>query len=396
VEPVKVKITTVIDLARGHGAQSARTVLGLSKPEEIRWRERNSVMTACGTTPTPASGAIGSCPRGSALSRRFLLLNTKTEAKAARDRRRIAVREGREEQQQAAQTFEEFVRDVYLPWAKDHKRSYQSDSWRAEVLIKAFGKQPLAEFGVFAIEKFKKERREGKTIRKDKRAPASVNREIELLSKILSLALDHGLIDENPCRRVRKLRLDNRRSRYLSNDEEKKLLAVCHGQRAHLRLLIILALNTGMRRGELLKLEASDLDLARGVVWVRNTKSGRDRAVPINSQARPVFGELLAAAARAKRARLFTMAEIKKAWHSACDEAKIEDLRFHDLRHTFATRLADAGEDAFTIAALLGHSSIVMASRYTHATDQGKREAVEKICHKITTQEGGKVVAIRV
>jgi integrase len=77
--------------------------------------------------------------------------------------------------------------------------------------------------------------------------------------------------------------------------------------------------------------------------------------------------------------RVFDVDWIKVAWTTALKDAKIEDFRFHDLRHTAATRLADAGTDAFTIAAILGHSTIQMSARYTHATDERKRRAVDRM-----------------
>jgi integrase len=274
------------------------------------------------------------------------------------------------------QSFRQFVTDTYLPFSETNKKSHQSDDWRSNVLIAEFGDLKLDEISPFGIEKFKKARREGKTRTGVQRSAASVNRDLELLSAILSLAFDYSLIKENPCRKVRKFPLSNRRTRYLDPTEEKRLLAVCDGRREHLKWLVILALNTGMRRGELLRLRAEDVDLARGRIYVSQTKTDRPRYVPINQTTHDVFLILLA---RTKTGRFFKMDEIKTAWWGALRDAEIKNFRFHDLRHTFATRIADSGADVFTIASLLGHSSIVMAGRYTHATDQGKREAVKAL-----------------
>lgn len=307
-----------------------------------------------------------------------------TQARDAETEARAAVIDGRYRAVKAVR-FEKFVTETYLPWAQSNKRSYKADYWRSKALIESFGHLNLEEISVFAIERYKQDRKQGMSKYRRQRSPASVNREFELLSRILTMAVDFGLMRSNPCGKVRKLRLDNKRTRYLTIEEEQRLLFVCDGQRSHLKQLVILALNTGMRRGELLHLEAADVDVSRSQIYVRNTKSGKDRAVPINQAARGVFEKLL----QLKPAgRIFEIESFKSSWRSACRDAEISDLRFHDLRHTFATRLADAGADAFTIAALLGHSGIVMASRYTHATDQGKREAVTALkmaCHNFPT-----------
>jgi integrase len=145
------------------------------------------------------------------------------------------------------------------------------------------------------------------------------------------------------------------------------------GRRAYLREIIIVALNTGMRRGEILSLRWSQVDFMRDLIFVTQTKSGKDRVIPMNEAVRNALLSL-----SREGERVFQVDWIKKAWMGALKEAKIEDFTFHDLRHTAATRLADAGADAFTIASILGHSTIQMSARYTHDTER-KRRAIEAI-----------------
>jgi len=130
-----------------------------------------------------------------------------------------------------------------------------------------------------------------------------------------------------------------------------------------------------MRRGEILGLEWKNIDLTRGLIYVTNTKSDKDRVIPLNQAARSALESVKQAGQR-----VFDVDWIRMAWMAAVKDAKISDFRFHDLRHTAATRLADAGTDAFTIAAILGHSTIQMSARYNHATDERKRRAVERMC----------------
>jgi integrase len=243
-------------------------------------------------------------------------------------------------------------------------------------LIEYFGKQRMDEIAPFQIERFKHQRRAGKTWRGSQRTPASVNRELEVLSRIFSIAIDNGMNIQNPCRKVRLLRMDNQRNRYLSEDEETRLMAILVGRRAHLRPVVILALHTGMRRGEILSLRWNQIDFGRGLILVQRTETGRDRIIPMNSTVRET---LAAIRQQAEGHQVFPINDVKRSFSYACVKAKIADFRFHDLRHTAATRLADRGADAFQIAAILGHSSIQMTARYTHATSDGLRRVMESL-----------------
>lgn len=246
------------------------------------------------------------------------------------------------------------------------------------------------------VEKFKKYRRESVTKLGTLRKPATVNRELCVLSKIFTLALDAGLVQANPCLRVRKLRQDNARTRYLSRDEEGRLLNALD-RRPVLRDVVTVALNTGMRRGEILSLSWANVDFSRRAINVKNTKTGRDRVVPMNVsvvrvlegiQAEGISSEYVFKSNRTDR----NLRWIKRAWTAVLVEAKIYDFRFHDLRHTAATRMADGGADAYTIGAILG-ITIQMSARYTHATSERTRLAVENLFftqnsgHKSVTEQ---------
>jgi hypothetical protein len=144
--------------------------------------------------------------------------------------------------------------------------------------------------------------------------------------------------------------------------------------------------NTGMRKGDLLNLTWQQVDFERGVIFMPNKKAGDGRGhfLPMNSIVR---GELVTLHSQRMNDRVFEVGDVKKAFATACRLAGILNLRFHDLRHAAATRLAEAGADAFTIAAILGHSTIQMSARYTHIADERKRQALEAIA-KAGTQSG--------
>jgi integrase len=198
------------------------------------------------------------------------------------------------------------------------------------------------------------------------------------------MAYDNGLVETNPMRRVHKLREAPARERYLTSEEEKRLFAVLVGRRAHLRPIVVVALQTGMRQGEILGLKWEHLDFDRKSIYVAHTKTGRPRRLPMS---KPVEVELRSLKQDAEPdEHVFSYARtglklttFRHAWEGACKQARISELRFHDLRHTFATRLRAKGVHEMDIMTLLGHTTLQMTSRYTHAMPENLRTAVDSL-----------------
>jgi integrase len=320
---------------------------------------------------------------------------TKEEAKTAEAIVRGDIYAGRYGKPLGTHRLDEFVHSVYLPWARQNKRSASFDEIRARNLTDYFRGKTLVEISPLMIERYKRDRSENITHLGGTVRPGTINNELALLSRIFSMALDNGLVAFNPCSRVRRLRTMNERVRYLTRDEETRLFA-------HLPLvgpvrgIVEVALGTGMRRGEIINLHWAQVDFARGVLKVTNTKTGRDREVPMNSRVRAVL--LQAQAKRTNdlafpgpRKSVISCCALRVPFLAACRAAKIEGLRFHDLRHTAATRMAEAGVSAFDIRDVLGHANISMTQRYAHATPEGKRRAVEVLAGK----DGHKMVTIK-
>jgi integrase len=324
---------------------------------------------------------------------------TKFEAERAEVEAKKAVFEGRYGAPAGEDDFMEFVEKVFLPWSRANKRSWYDDDLWARHIAPWFKGKNFAQISPLLVEKFKRERGDSITRRGTKRSPATVNRELEILSKVFTLAIDQGLTSINPCRKVKKLRMDNRRTRYLLDEEEHRLFAVLEGPRAHLRPLVTVALGTGMRRGDLLALRWEQIDLQRSVVYVPNSKTGKDYEVPMNQDVRATLLELRREAEGAEH--VFINADtgrpytsLKNGFVNACRLAGISGLRWHDLRHTFGTRLGEAGYAEATIGELMGHSSGTTTRRYTHGTERAKRAAVEaarvgtrETCHNSATKE---------
>lgn len=242
----------------------------------------------------------------------------------------------------------------------------------------------FAEVSPLLVEKFKKHLRESVTKRGTPRSPRSVNEFLEKLSKIFNLAILEKEIDANPCREVQKLPVNNKRIRYLQDEEEPRLLEVLTGPRAHLRPLVIVAIGTGMRRGDQLNLRWEKVDFQRNVIYVPNSKEGKDYIVPMNEDVRNVMLQLRREANGSDHVFINPetggpYVDLKRAFTTACRLAGIKNLHWHDLRHTFGTRLAEAGYSEAVIAELMGHSDPKTTRRYTHGTERGKRAAVEAI-----------------
>jgi integrase len=257
-------------------------------------------------------------------------------------------------------------------------------------LVPFFGRLRLKEITPTQVDRFKDRRLE------DGLKKSSINREIGLLKSMLNRAVKWGLIGAHPAKDVELFELDDTSvsDRVLSNEEETKLLAACDESELryrapHLKHVVLVALYTGLRRGEILRLRWSDIDFEKGRLSVRRskTKSGK-REVYLNSM---LHQQLFSLSERVRGEWVFPsparfqtpgqaerhIADVKNAFHRAVHLAGIKKITFHQLRHTFCSRLADAGIPLPVIQKLAGHASITMTSRYTHPADELKQSAVE-------------------
>jgi integrase len=208
------------------------------------------------------------------------------------------------------------------------------------------------------------------------RSVADVNRLLALLRRMLNFAVQSGWIVGNPFSAGPSLvrtSQERKRERILSRDEERRLLAKCDFERRYrLRAVLITLLDTGLRMGELLKLTWADVDMKRSRIVVRamNAKTLRAREVPMTSRVRFEF-ERMAAVGAEPSARVFRVQDnVRTSFESACKEAQIQDLRFHDLRHTAGTRMVEGGLSIAEVARILGHSQLSTAYRYVNANDE--------------------------
>ena len=211
--------------------------------------------------------------------------------------------------------------------------------------------------------------------------PATLTRYLATLKHVLTVAVrDWQWIDDSPAGKVRAPREPRGRLRYLTPDEKKKLLEACQPD-VQLYALVLTALTTGARQGELLRLCWADLDLAKGKAIIQQSKNGERRTLSITG---PAVAALRALPRRVHRDEVFIGSRggasfPQEAWRKAVDKAVLGDFRFHDLRHTAASHLAMSGATLSELAAFLGHKTFAMVKRYSHLTEEHTSGKVKKM-----------------
>lgn len=321
----------------------------------------------------------------------------------------LAVTQGR--RSAAMPTLERFLTDTFEPWALVHHKDGANGCSAIRASFADLLHLRLDELNAKRIEK----------LRSDWLAsglkPSTVNRNVTRLRGLLSRAVEWGVLPEHPLAKLKQLRVDKRgRVRYLLPDEDQQLRSAMDSREEkiradrdngnewrkarkklllpdlreceyadHLKPMVLVAINTGLRRGELFNLRWADVDLVQKVLTVEGAgaKSGQTRHIPLNREA------LATLKAWKKQGRktgyVFPgkggqrLDNVNSAWAALLKDAGIEAFRWHDLRHTFASRLAMAGVPLNTIRELMGHSDIQMTLRYAHLAPDVKAQAVELI-----------------
>jgi integrase len=257
--------------------------------------------------------------------------------------------------------------------------------WRDEI-----GSYALADVTPSLIANCRDKLSEGLTPNGKQRSPATVVRYLAALSICLTYGVkEKGWIDDNPMSKVTKPTEPRGRVRFLSADERTRLLKACRDSESpYLYPVLLLALSTGARYGEIMNLTWDDIDLSRGRAILHETKNGERRAIPIVGLALDVIKELNKVR-RIDTKLLFAgnnpnkPTVIRKHWDKALKEAGIENFRFHDSRHSAASELAMNGATLAEIAEILGHKTLAMVQRYAHLSEGHTAGVVERMNKKI-------------
>lgn len=316
-----------------------------------------------------------------------------------------------------AHTLGSFVQEVYAPWAVAHLKTGAAIVARLNACFsEELGDKKLVDVTGWLVEKWRAERLKSGT------APATVNRDIGALKACLARAVDWGHLETHPLTRVKLTKVDSKGVvRFLGEDEEQRLRAAMDAREERIRVerdsanrwrrdrgytllrtlrddayvdhlmpMVLVSMNTGMRRGEVFGLMWEDVALGRAMLAVRGAtaKSGSTRHIPLNVEAVAALKGWKAQHRTEERdltGLVFPgrdgerLGNVRKSWAGVLKEAKITGFRWHDLRHHFASRLVQAGVDLNTVRELLGHSDIKMTLRYSHLAPEHRAAAVAKL-----------------
>jgi integrase len=272
--------------------------------------------------------------------------------------------------------FEDFSQE-YLIYSKANKSklSYQRDQFTLRHLTDFFSGYYVFDITPRVMDQYKSERLE-------KVSPSTVNREIACLRHMLNKAKDWRYIKSNPISGMKMLKEPPGRLRFLNEEEIEKLL---DASLPYLRSIVITALNTGMRRSEILNLKWSDIDFRRKAIILKETKNNEIREIPINDL---LFRELKKIPLQIRSDFVFCNRQgepyqkVHKGFRAALKRAGIKDFRFHDLRHTFASHLVMNGVNLRAVQQLLGHKDIRMTMRYSHLSQEHLQAAVNTLSEK--------------
>lgn len=219
-------------------------------------------------------------------------------------------------------------------------------------------------------------------------SPATRNRYHAAFSLVFRVAVENGKLTGNPAARLKRKAEHNDRIRFLSADEESRLMAALRDGWPRYLPAFLISIHTGMRAGEQFGLRWSDVSLERKLITLHRTKAGKTRHIPLNSIALAALRELQPLQAAQKEIFLNTegnpLRGARDWFEPAVQRARIADYTWHCNRHTFASRLVMAGVDIRTVAQLLGHSTIQMTMRYAHLAPERSQAAVERL---VSSQE---------
>ena len=366
-------------------------------------------------------------------SRRFTIGKvgqiTATQARSIAQKKKLEIANGQDPnaekqlarekaERQKKSTFKAYYERRYKQYIETHHKQPKGTLARLEKFVKLWGDKPLGNINLNLLHDYQANRIN------DGRAYSTINRELNIVSGMFRLAVEDDVIQSNPCQKLKKLKIDrNPITRFLEDEEEARLIDELKQRQQeifqnrengnewrrernyelmhdfsnyeyvnYLLPLVLIALKTGMRRMELLSLEWSDVYLQVQEPYLQikgeNAKSSQSRTIPLNKEAAEILNEWkrFCNDSPIESEMVFPnpvsgeqMTEIGSAWNRVLEKAKIYKFRFHDLRHTFASKLARKGVDLYRISKLLGHADITMTLRYAHLSPGHLRSAVEGV-----------------
>jgi len=333
-------------------------------------------------------------------------LNNKRLMRSTRERERekalLKIREvvnnasGKESlrETKAIPTFTAFALEFFNNVRRTYKTStYKGDKRRIRNLLPYFGKMKLNKITLKDVDDYREKRL------KQPIKNGTVNRDTELLNRILNKAVTWELLKDNPIKKLKRLKEPRDRIRWLRREEETRLLDACKiSENPLLYYIVKTALLTGMRKSELQNLTWDDVDLELRQITLENTKNGEVAYTPINQYLLPLLVELRNKYPQAR----YVFCNIeggpygdwRRSFNTSCRLAGVNDFHFHDLRHSFASSLVRQGIALAVVQKLMRHKSIQMTLRYAHLAPHQTRQAIDQLVPADIDQDtiGAKVV----
>ena len=252
------------------------------------------------------------------------------------------------------------------------------------------GPLKLSDITASLLVQYRNELSVGMTHRGSQRSGATVVRYLATLSHAFTIAIkEWQWLNDNPVRKISKPMQSRGRERFLSEAERQSLLHACKESSCpYLLPVVMLAITSGMRRGEIMNLRWKDIDFRRDTILLTQTKNGSSRSLSLSKHVKPLIQGLRQSNQAASEVIFSSKAtgrpmDIERHWQTALAKAEIKNFRFHDLRHTTASYLAMNGATTMQIAAVLGHKTLQMVKRYSHLTDTHTAGVLESMNDKV-------------
>lgn len=320
----------------------------------------------------------------------------KTDARLWVQQTEAAIREGRHfkttesKKHTLAELINRYVTTVLPRKPRSQKKQAGQLSWWRNQL----GSYCLADINPALIAEHRDKLLNEDTPRKEKRSPATTNRYLAALSHAFTMAIkEYGWIESNPVLKISKPKEPRGRTRFLSDGERAQLLNACReNENPYLYLVVVLLLSTGARKMEILGLKWADIDFARGVITLHQTKNGEKRLLPLTGHALSLMKEHN----KIRRINCHWVfpshdekkpMDLRKPFETALKKAEITDFRWHDLRHSAASYLAMNGASMSEIAEVLGHKTLQMVKRYAHLSEAHTASVIAKMNERIFGNE---------
>lgn len=353
---------------------------GRDKEEALGW-------ASMGWTEQKAAARLAELKEAQRTGNGFVTL-AEHRAQAKADRQADAAEQAR--QAEANTTFAQVFTNFYLPTERLNKSKTscdKEDGFLRNWIGPVFGDKPLKDIAPFDLERLKKKMLEAG------KSPKTTHYVLGTVRQVFNFAKRHGLHDgENPVRLVKKPVSDNRRLRFLTKDEAERLLEALRERSQDLYAMSLISLHTGMRAGEIFALTWTDVDLARGLFTLLDTKSGKCRTAFMTKDVAALMKARLAARSdphglvfpdrygkkRVEVSNVFQIVANSIGMNNGVTDRR-QKIVFHTLRHTYASWLVEQGVDLYTVKELMGHGTLSMTERYSHLAPDTLRRAIRTL-----------------